>query len=63
MSKKIEQQIIRPRDISSLTGLSPVTIYRLEKAGKFPSRIKLSPGAVGWRRSEIEAWLDARQAA
>jgi len=63
MSKKIEQQIIRPRDISSLTGLSSVTIYRLEKAGKFPSRIKLSPGAVGWRRSEVEAWLDARQAA
>ncbi|MBZ0147057.1 MAG: AlpA family phage regulatory protein [Pseudorhodoplanes sp.] len=34
---------------------------RLEKAGKFPRRIKLTPnGRVGWVRSEIHDWLKDR---
>ncbi len=34
---------------------------RLEKAGKFPRRIKLTPnGRVGWVQSEIHDWLKDR---
>jgi prophage regulatory protein len=34
---------------------------RLEKTGKFPRRIKLTPnGAVGWVQSEIHDWLKDR---
>lgn len=34
---------------------------RLEKAGKFPRRIKLTPnGRVGWLASEIHAWIHER---
>lgn len=34
---------------------------RLEKAGKFPRRVKLVPnGRVGWLQSDIQAWLKIR---
>jgi len=56
-------QIIRPRNIPSITGLSRTTIWRLERAGDFPKRIRLSVGACGWRLSEVMAWLENRQTA
>lgn len=52
-------QIIRPRNIPTITGLSRTTIWRLMKANKFPQTVQLSAGAVGWRMSEVQAWLDA----
>jgi prophage regulatory protein len=54
-------QIVRPRDLSAETGLSRTSIWRLERAGDFPKRIRLSAGAVGYRRAEVEAWLKSRQ--
>jgi predicted DNA-binding transcriptional regulator AlpA len=58
-----QDQIIRPRNIRTITGLSKVTVWRLEKKGEFPKRVRLSSGAVGWRMSEVMAWLESRQAA
>ena len=34
----------------------------MEKAGKFPRRIKSSPNAVGWLEHEVEEWIAARVA-
>ena len=42
------------------TGLCFTSIYKLEKAGKFPARRRLSPGRVGWLTSEVDAWLSSR---
>lgn len=53
--------IARPRDLPYLTGLSRTTIWRLERAGEFPRRIRLSAGAVGYRMADIQAWLDSRK--
>jgi len=35
-------------------------LIRLERKGLFPKRLQLSPGRVGWLRSEIESWISAR---
>jgi hypothetical protein len=35
-------------------------IWRLEKAGRFPRRVKLGPNSVGWVSTEIDAWIEAR---
>jgi prophage regulatory protein len=35
-------------------------IARLEAAGKFPKRVQLGPGRVGWVEEEIEQWCRAR---
>lgn len=53
--------IVRPRDLPAFTGLSRTTIWRLERAGLFVRRIRLSAGAVGYRMADIQAWLDSRQ--
>ena len=37
-------------------------ILRLEKAGKFPKRLKIGARRVGWLLSEIEAWVGERAA-
>ena len=36
------------------------TLWRWEREGSFPGRIRLSNHSVGWRRSDIEAWLATR---
>lgn len=42
---------------------SKVQLWRLERAGKFPLRVKLSPQRVAWIESEIDEWIAARIAA
>lgn len=60
-----DSQILRMRDVVELTRISRSRIYvlmgRVEDA--FPRPIRLGARAVGWRRAEIEAWLDSRERA
>lgn len=56
-----EALIVAPRHIRLVVGLPPVTIWRLRKAGLFPEPIRLSAGRIGWRRSDLEAWLAERE--
>ncbi len=39
---------------------SSTHIWRMEKVGDFPVRVKLGPNRVGWLASEIDAWIDAK---
>ncbi len=68
------ETIIRMRDLQKIIGLSRTRIYQWIAAGRFPEPVLLSdrtrrtrqgekPGAVGWKRSEIEAWIAARPTA
>ncbi len=54
--------IVKPNQQIFITGVSKSTAYRLEKSGQFPRRRQLGAQAVGWLRSELEAWRDSRQA-
>lgn len=51
---------LRLPSVMRVTGLGRSTIYRLMAEQKFPCPVRLGPRAVAWRRSEIEAWSDAR---
>jgi len=46
--------------VMARTGLSATTIWRMERRGEFPKRLRLSANAVGWREEELKAWIDAR---
>lgn len=59
----MSHQILKLKEISSLTKLSSSTIYRLVQAGEFPKPIKLAAHASGWLESDIEDWIEARQKA
>jgi prophage regulatory protein len=53
-------RLLRIRQVMQATGLSRMTIYRLELAGKFPQRRLLSENSVAWLDTEIEQWVDSR---
>ena len=42
--------------------MSDPTLWRWERAGKFPKRVQLGGNSVGWIESEIDAWVAARAA-
>jgi prophage regulatory protein len=50
-------RILREPQVKARTGLSRTTRWRLEREGKFPTRIKLSANAVGWIEQDIETWI------
>ena len=49
----------RPR-VEQVVGLSRSTLYAKVADGSFPPPIKLGKRAVGWRESDIDAWLASR---
>lgn len=55
--------ILRLPEVLHTVGLSRPSLYRLMKAESFPLQVQLSPGAVGWLSTEIEAWVADRAAA
>jgi prophage regulatory protein len=55
--------LVQPRDLPLVVGLSPTKIWRLRRAGQFPPAIKLSIGRITWRKADLETWLTERQAA
>jgi prophage regulatory protein len=50
------------REVVHATGLSRSTLLRLERAGSFPRKVKLSARRVGWVEAEVGDWLRARLA-
>ena len=54
---------LRLPGVVRMTGLSRSTLYRLVANKQFPRPVRLGPRAVAWRRTDIEAWSDARPSA
>lgn len=52
---------INIKKVVELTGLSKSTIYRMERARKFPERVPLTTRRVGWRAHEVLAWGELRE--
>ena len=51
------QQLLRLKQVRSITGLGRSTIYRWMEAGRFPKPVRLGPRSVAWIDYEIEAWV------
>ncbi|WP_082481234.1 helix-turn-helix transcriptional regulator [Pseudomonas sp. Leaf127] len=50
---------LKEAEVLQVTSLSHATIWREVKAKRFPKPIRISPGRVGWRASEIAVWQSA----
>jgi prophage regulatory protein len=46
--------------VQEVSGLSRVTVWRMERDDRFPRRRQLSSNSVGWLKSEVDAWVDSR---
>ena len=60
-------RIVRTAEAEKLSGYCNVQLMRLEAKGEFPPRFKLANntgpyGAVGWRLSDIQKWIEERAA-
>ncbi|WP_082833092.1 AlpA family phage regulatory protein [Geobacter anodireducens] len=53
------ERMIRLPEILNLTGVSRSTIWRWIKAGNFPRPVRMSPGTIGWRSSDVLGWIDS----
>ncbi len=55
-------RIISAKERRTMIPYSDMHIWRLEQDGRFPKRIRLGKGRVGWSLHEIEEWIAARKA-
>lgn len=57
-------RILRLPQVIERVGLSTATIYRRMAAGQFPRSVNLgSSRTIGWRESEVNAWIASQVAA
>ena len=53
-------RVITRRELRRLVPYTPQHILRLERQGKFPKRIKLVEGRVGWWLPDVLAWREQK---
>ena len=53
-------RFLRLKEVVGATGLSRMTIWRLERSGEFPRRRRLGPRSVAWLQSDVEQWIESR---
>lgn len=53
--------LIRWRHLSKLIPMSRATVWRWQQLGKFPQSIKLTKRCVGWKREEIDNFIESTE--
>ena len=53
-----EPAFYRLREVVRITALSRASIYRRIAAGDFPPQVSLGGRAKGWRREDVQAWIE-----
>lgn len=58
----IIERFMRRHEVAAVVGLQRSSIYRLMSLGEFPRphRLTKSGKAVGWRESDVLAWMESR---
>ena len=53
--------LLRIDQAAELLGCSTRHLRNLHRAGRMPPRVAISERVVGWRESDLEAWLQANR--
>lgn len=53
-------KLLRTKRIVEITGLSRMTIYRMERDGRFPARRQLGANSVAWLEEDVAEWVRRR---
>lgn len=56
-----DMRIMRMPQLENYVGLCRSSIYRMIKTGSFPRPIRLGERAIGFRKCDIDAWVQARE--
>jgi len=54
---------VRLSTVIGITGLSKSSIYRMEREGRFPSKINIGLSGIGWNVGALRRYLRSRGAA
>jgi prophage regulatory protein len=54
--------LISLRQLRTMIPFSAMHIWRLERDGRFPRRIKVGASRVAWSLKEVQDWIEARKA-
>lgn len=54
--------LLRRPEVEARTGLARSTIYKWIQEGNFPQPVKLGSRIVAWRESDVNAWMEDREA-
>ena len=52
-------QFIRAKEVAQLIGVSKVTLWRMVRAGRFPSPVTVSDNSTAYVLEEVQEWMAA----
>lgn len=55
------KRVLRMPEVRYICAASRTSIYEWKKLGTFSQPVKLGARMVGWRESDIDAWLESRE--
>jgi len=58
----VEKFLMLPQ-VQEIVPYSASHIWRLERSGKFPQRVRLGGNRVAWLQSEVNSWVESKLAA
>ena len=50
-------QLLSRNEVLNKTSLSRTTLFRLERSGRFPKAVQITPNRVAYDSEEVEAWI------
>ena len=56
----MSNKMLRREEVEARCGIARTPVYRLMRAGQFPTPLKIGPRAVRWPANEIDQWLAER---
>jgi len=54
-----QDRILRAKQVCEMLSIGRTNLYEQVKSGTFPVPVQLGERAVGWRLSDINAWIAA----
>jgi excisionase family DNA binding protein len=61
MKHPSDDKLLKVGELAKYLGVAPSTVYRWLDSGKLFQPFALGDGAVRWRKSEIDQWLEERR--
>jgi predicted DNA-binding transcriptional regulator AlpA len=60
MTGQVQAAVLSKKEAAKLCGISTATLDRLRKAGDFVKPIQLATQVIGFKRTEVDAWIATR---
>ena len=61
--KTTAEKLLMLSQVREIVPYSASHIWRLERSGQFPQRVRLGGNRVAWLQSEVNSWVESKLAA